>query len=241
MSNMTIQLVRELRKGVVNVMFLPELAGVTSEEDLLRRLAPNVIRGTAFAVSAGHFLTCDHVVEGITDSKNLKLVGSPDPAKIHPVMHDVVEVKRDRNLDIALMRTERIRDEVVPIKLESGQPQVGLDILATGFPLPEQRPPEKIESEKRINVALAATFRAIRGIIASRLLDGLHFEIDKLLNPGQSGGPVVSLETGRLVGMCQAFRSYQVGTQMIPADLSVCLSVEAIRTKLTEWSLHNFI
>ncbi len=238
MSNRTVELARELRKGVVAVLSFPQIAGVTSTEDLIRRLAIPVVRGTAFAVSSDQFLTCNHVIEGITDLKNLKLAGSPDPKASLPVVtHDVAEAKHDSHLDIALLKTERIRSEVAPITFESGQPQVGLDVLAVGYPLPEQRQPEVIESEKRINVALAVTFRAIRGIIASRMLDGFHFEIDKLLNPGQSGGPVISLETGRLVGMCQAFVSYQRGTQVIPSDLSVCLSVEAIRNKLSEWGI----
>jgi S1-C subfamily serine protease len=237
MSSRSVELLRELRKGVVNVWHLPEITAGASREDLLQRMAVPVIRGTAFAVSSDHFLTCNHVVEGITELKNLRLVGSPDPRTVPPIIHDVTEVKRDPNLDIALMRAGRTRSEVVPIKFESGQPQIGTDILAVGYPLPEQRSPEMIESEKRVNVEVKAVFRAIRGIIASGLIDDLHFEIDKLVNPGQSGGPVVSLETGRLVGMCQAFRFYQSKAQVIPSDLSLCLGVEAIRNKLNEWGI----
>lgn len=105
-----------------------------------------------------------------------------------------------------------------------------------GYPLPQQQPPELIENERRINVAVHHTFRAVRGIIASRLPGGTRFEIDKLVNPGQSRGPVVSMENGQLVGMCEAFLTYPMGEQMMSSDLSVCISVEAIRSKLNEWA-----
>lgn len=40
-------------------------------------------------------------------------------------------------------------------------PQVGLDILAVGYPFSEQQAPELMENEKRINVNAVTTFRLI--------------------------------------------------------------------------------
>ena len=53
MSNRTVQLVRELRQGVGNVCFFPEIPRGVSEEDLVRRLSSPVIRGTAFICIVG--------------------------------------------------------------------------------------------------------------------------------------------------------------------------------------------
>lgn len=94
-----------------------------------------------------------------------------------------------------------------------------------------------IEKENRVNVNVVLTFRALHGIIASRLANGVEFEIDKFVNPGQSGGPVVSIENGRLVGMCRGYRYFTVKESQIPIHFSFCLGVDAIRRKLTEWGV----
>jgi hypothetical protein len=135
---------------------------------------------------------------------------------------------------MALLRTERVQGDVVALSLEPGVPQVGLDILAAGYPWPEQSAAELIEKESRVNVNVTVTFRALHGIIASRIPTTLQFEIDKFVNPGQSGGPVVSIESGKLVGMCQGFRYFKINENVIPMHLSYCLSSDAIRGKLTE-------
>jgi S1-C subfamily serine protease len=234
-QNSGVELVRSLRRGVVGVLAFPEIEPTTPREEIEQRLAVNVSKGTAFSISPDRFLTCEHVIRNI-DVNKLKLAGSLNPEGGPPLfMLDVIEVRSDSELDIALLRTRQSQIELVPITLESGQPKVGLDILAVGYPLPQQQPPQVLENERRVNVAVHHTFRAVRGIIASRLPGGTRFEIDKLVNPGQSGGPVISMENGQLVGMCEAFLTYQRGEQTMPSDLSVCISAEAIRSKLSEW------
>jgi S1-C subfamily serine protease len=219
----------------------PEIAGQTSVEELVKRMSVPVSQGTAFAVASDKFVTCNHVIKNL-DPKMLKLSGAADPTAGLPMnIHDVVEAKCDPLLDIALLKTRRVQGDIVPITFESGLPQVGLDILAVGYPFPEQQPPEIRENEKRINVNAVTTFRALRGIIASRFVDGLHFEIDKLANHGQSGGPIISIENGKSVGMCQAYQWFEEQTEkqtaVMPADLSVCINADAIRGKLNDWGV----
>jgi len=231
----TVELVRRLRLAVKGVLSFPEIPPNLPRDQLEERLAVRVSQGTAFSISANRFLTCHHVIENLNVSR-LKLVGSLNPEGGPPlIMLDIVDVRSDPELDIALLTTNEVRREMVPITFQPGPPKVGLDILAVGYPLPEQRRPELIENERRINVAVHHTFRAVRGIVASRLADNNRFEIDKLLNPGQSGGPVVSIESGKLVGICEAFREYPGQNRMMPSDLSVCVSADAVRNKLSEW------
>jgi S1-C subfamily serine protease len=230
MNSRTVELARDLRQSALTVLCFPEVTGQVSVEDLVQRMNATVARGTAFAVTADRFVTCNHVIQN-AQPRFLRLIGPG-------LNHNVIETNCDPHLDVALLRTERVEGDVVPIPFEPGPPLVGLDILAVGYPFPEQRPAEVIQNEHRINVNAALTFRAIRGIIASRLPDGLQFEIDKHVNPGQSGGPVVSIETGRLVGMCRQFRWFQQQDQpRMAADLGVCLGAEAIRGKLNEWGV----
>jgi len=215
----------------------PITAEKISVEELVKRMSVPVSRGTAFAVASDRFVSCNHVIENL-DPKTLKLSGAADPTAGLPMnIHDVVETKCDPQLDIALLKTKRVQGDIVPITFEPGLPQVGLDILAVGYPLPEQQPPEIRENEKRINVDAVVTFRAIRGIIASRMADGVQFEIDKLTNPGQSGGPVISIGTGKLVGMCRAQRLAPTQKGVMPADLGLCVSADVIRRKLNEWEV----
>jgi S1-C subfamily serine protease len=186
----------------MSVHCLPEITAQHSPEDLLKLMSRALNQGTAFALTPDRFVTCYHVIKNL-DPKQLKLSGAPDyTANLPWNFQNVLEIERDPELDIALLKTERVQGDIVPIALQHGVPQVGLDILAVGYPLPKQKSPEIIESEKRINVDVALTFRALRGIIAARTADGSHFEIDKHVDPGQSGGPVVSIENGKLLGMC---------------------------------------
>jgi len=227
-----VEIVKELRKGVVAIFSYPNLERLGVDE-LSTVLGSHGIMGSAFAISSDKFLTCSHVVK---DRENLILIGSPGrETGLSPIHHEVVDMRQNRQMDLALLRTKRVKGEVVPIKFESTRPEVGLDILAVGYPWPEQQGRVQ-KDEKRIDLHVTLTLRAIRGIVAARYVDGIHFEIDKLLNPGQSGGPVVSLETGLLVGVCQAIRHWprKDGDPMIPTDLSICLSVEIVQDVLNE-------
>jgi S1-C subfamily serine protease len=153
------------------------------------------------------------------------------------IIHHVTSVERDQHLDLALIETKTAEGEVKPIRIGRAFPPVGLDVLAVGCPLPEQPPVQINEVEKRADVEVTAIFRAIKGIVASRLVDGLHFEIDKLANPGQSGGPVVAIGKGEVVGMCQASKCYSLEGGRVFADLSMCLSIDAIRSRLNQWDV----
>jgi S1-C subfamily serine protease len=112
-----------------------------------------ITKGTAFALAPDRFLTCNHVIEG-KDPRTIKLTGSADPTAGQStlIIHNVTETKCDSQLDIALMKTERVQGDIVQIALESGPPLVGLDILAVGYPLTEQQLPEVRESEKHVHV-----------------------------------------------------------------------------------------
>lgn len=217
------------------VLSFPDIAEAKSIEDAREMMKSPVAIGTAFSVTPNRFLTCNHVVK---NSKTLKLFGSPHTSALPRIVHDVVRITRDEELDLALLETNRLEGEVVLTEMESHAPEVGLDVLAVGYPLPEQQLPKVLEAERRIHVESVIAFRAVRGIVASKLVDGVHFEIDKQLNPGQSGGPIVSIDTGKIIGMCKAYRCF-IGTdgKQMPAELGIFLSVHAIRNKLNELGL----
>jgi len=233
-----VELVRSLRASVAAVVSLPELTGLDSVKEVVDRVTHHSASlGTAFAITPDSFLSCHHVVANVKPS-SLKLCVWPESGGQIEV-HEVLETKCDPQLDIALMNTKQV--EARPLCLHSGSPRVGLDILAVGYPFSEQQSPE-FKSESHINVNIHHTFRAIRGIIASRLVDG-RFEIDKHVNHGQSGGPIVSVETGEVEGMCRAFIHFpeilgegeQKKEYRMPAELSVGIPADLIRKRLREW------
>jgi len=238
-NNRTIEIIQKLREGTMAVVPHPKSDSLTIQE--MNEALQNgtfLIQGTAFAVSSNQFITCNHVIESFLDTHEIFLHGHIEQATGPPsIIHHVSSIQADPELDLALMETDKLQGEVRPIKFEKEFPPTGLNILAVGFPLPEHT--VLIDENRRINIDVTGIFRVIKGIVATKLADGLHFEIDKLVNEGQSGGPVVSLKSGDLIGMCQAFRHYPsiIGTQnvTIVADLSICLSADAIRKKLIEW------
>jgi S1-C subfamily serine protease len=237
-SSSTVELVKNLRRGVMAVHYYPKPPDQISIPDFMKQVSgSSVIRGTAFAIASDKFVTCNHVTENLP-AEGLRLTGAPDYTSGLTVNdYKVLEVEGDPESDLALLKAERLQGEITPIPLDTGVPQIGLDVLAIGYPLPEQSAPELIENEKRINVSVVLTFRVLRGIIASRLANGLAFEIDKLVNPGQSGGPIVSIESGRAVGMSEAYRYRKTPKGEIPADLSICICADVIRRKLSDWKI----
>ena len=234
-----VELVSKIRKGTMSVVALPRSDSFTAlevKETILRM--GSVIKGTAFAVASNQFVTCNHVIDSLFETHQIILHGHYGTFGPPSIIHHVSSIRSDTELDLTLMETDKSQGEITPIRVGKELPPVGLDVLAVGYPLPEQS--SQIDANlRKIDVDVTGIFRAIRGIVASRLADGIHFEIDKLVNPGQSGGPVVAVSTGELVGMSQAFRSYVriMGDQptTIVADLSMCLSVHAIRRRLIEW------
>ena len=135
--------------------------------------------GTGFAVSQDGFLiTAHHVIKG-ADEVILKFPNT-DPTSARLIAFDQV-------LDIALLRTTGLTPHFIPVSV--GDPLLGEKVFTIGYPDP---------------TVLGLNQKFTSGTISS--LKGLNdttyqMQISVPLQPGNSGGPLVSSKSGTVVGI----------------------------------------
>lgn len=161
--------------------------------------------GSGFFVDSNGFaLTCAHVVAG----------------DYHPAvtLHDgrtlLAEViAADEELDIALIKTNVASSSWLPIESDPMSP-VGTEVIAIGAPF-------------------SLDYSLSKGVISAHRMSGSvsYIQTDAALNPGNSGGPIISLITGRVVGMV---------TSAVPKDISEGLNF-AISGPVLEQYIHRNI
>jgi len=136
--------------------------------------------GTGFHITPTTILTCAHV---IANAKNIEVVDSRGIKKTATVM------AQDLVADLAILRVSG----TAPGILQIAQPKTAAimdPIMVVGFPLSSALGPEISASEGRINsIRISPT--------------GPVIQIDAVVNPGNSGGPVLNSQ-GNVVGVAQA-------------------------------------
>jgi serine protease Do len=132
------------------------------------------------------------------------------PGKVTVVLHDDVEldariVASDEDYDIAVLKVEP-RAPLCPLPLgSSGDLRPGQAVLALGHPLGND---------------LTVTAGIVGGAGRNADLTAYdHFvQTDAVLNPGNSGGPLLD-SSGRVVGInCAAFRVFKEASFAVPVD-----------------------
>jgi|SRR5579862_291349 len=136
--------------------------------------------GTGFLIGNRLVATVDHVVDGavlITLKQNGKVVAQG------------TVVGADQARDLALVRTDR----PVPgyhFHLADNAPQLGEDVAAIGFPL---------------GLPLTPVRGTVTGSDRTIPFEGINrrdlIQTDTPVNPGNSGGPLISIESGKVVGL----------------------------------------
>lgn len=136
--------------------------------------------GTGFLIGPRLVATVEHVVDGavnITLKQNAKTVGVG------------TVIGEDPTRDVALVRTS------VPLhghvlRLASRAPRLGETVAALGFPL---------------GLPLTVTQGSVSGLGRTIPINGINrqnlVQTDAAINPGNSGGPLISVDTGDVVGL----------------------------------------
>jgi S1-C subfamily serine protease len=211
--------------------------------------------GTGFFIHAsGLFVTAWHVVEGadISDIWLMKetVVGQPPAMLQWPEL-----VKTWPEYDLALLKLDFVRNankaflqgvNAFPFIDAVFDPQEdGTPVYAFGYPLPERNLLEKSPDGSLVaHTGLGP--RTTSAIISSSLemtrpfrsvSDPIFYVFDKALNYGNSGGPIVLTESGRVIAVCVRFQPLFVpqqggGSVLVPSLYGVASSLSNIRSDL---------
>jgi S1-C subfamily serine protease len=135
-------------------------------------------KGTGFSIGGGSIITAFHVINGITNLSDIKIVWNQAE-----YVNNVTTIRQDVNHDFAVLKTTL---NIPEIKVFSGETAPrGSKIGLVGFPLNENMP---ILHE---------------GIVSSvrNENDGFFwYTINSFVNRGNSGGPVFLSDTGEIIG-----------------------------------------
>ena len=184
--------------------------------------------GTGFFVAPKIFITCDHVINPPNDRHQdgdsyilvANLTGKS--GRLYRIERPQLgtEITLFPNLDLAVLRVSTADLSQPFCSLEYGTVWEGQEIGVVGYPLAELR---SINGNLALNAVL---YRAARGCITALystndgpLLDVPFIEVNFLFVPGNSGGPVFSVDTGRVLGYVMGYRAVKIKESVATATM----------------------
>ena len=161
--------------------------------------------GTGFAITAeGHIVTNAHVIEGAT-SISVVIGGTNVKAQLLAI---------DKKNDLAILK---INKTTQPLHLETAEnPHLGSAVTVAGFPNPS--------IQGRSLKITKGTLSGLRGMRD----DVRHFQIDAAVQPGNSGGPLLS-GSGCVVGIVNARlndTAVALATGSLPQNVNYAIKVD---------------
>ena len=135
--------------------------------------------GSAFFVTnRGHIITNYHVVQNCRSTPQIKYKDKDVVAKI---------LAKDQILDLALLKANLTNTKYVT--LSKDQPKKLQRIIASGYPFGKY-----ISDDLKFTSGIVSSLKGPND-------DSTLVQVDAALNPGNSGGPIVDEETGKLVAV----------------------------------------
>ncbi len=156
--------------------------------------------GSGFVVANGYWITNHHVVDELNSLK-VSVTGAEYPVEL---------VASDKTLDLALLRGST--GGLKPFQISEAK--VGQEVFAIGYPLPDI-----LGSKARITSGLVSSMQGLQG-------DSDNIQISAPIQPGNSGGPVVSKDW-KVVGVAVSTAStvnLASRTGTIPQGLNFAVS-----------------
>jgi len=189
--------------------------------------------GTGFFVSKdGHFVTAGHVVAGAKDPSDIQLTHHARPMEIGPILRNPQLLASSSEVDLALLKFDfaahaaqqwaKERDGFPFLEVDLDDHQEGTPVYSFGYPLPETTV-EVREDEGGAVLGIVATDwicpRVTSAIVSSRwdVLGPIQtpgpspfYVLDKAFNYGNSGGPIVLEESGKVIAAVVRFQPVKI-------------------------------
>lgn len=155
--------------------------------------------GTGFKISDEYALTCAHVVKGAREVIANVICGDGYPRdrlegfEVYDVGFGEV-VYSNKELDIAIIKTEYCGDGFLSIETRNILPELGEEVIVFGYPLGYAMP----QTNK-----FGPSISFYRGYVSSNQVDNGNSVtfLDVDIKPGNSGSPVISAKTGKVIGI----------------------------------------
>jgi S1-C subfamily serine protease len=218
-------------------------------------------RGTAFFISPdGYMITANHVIEDKKENDNIIVRLPPQPGKIPTIIHGIEVIKKWPKYDLALLKAafdkNRARDflkgkrEFNYIEIDFSQHFEGKEVYVYGYPLPKKPIIIKKKTHDvayqsfspRLTSASISSICNYTGLIQTER-DIKYYALDKSLNYGNSGGPIVLQESGKVIAVCIEFQPVDIpqsnGSKVtIPSQYSITSSLKNIENYLKDIIRH---
>lgn len=180
-------------------------------------------QGTGFFISKdGYFLTANHVIKNKEGKIN---IGRPS-RKIPIGVSNLKIIKSWEKFDIALLKADfeenkekaflQGKNSFDYLEIDFNKQIEGTPVYSYGFPLPEIKY-QKLKglsmgfqwiSERTTSAIISSTYDKFGPIMTGR--DPKHYIIDKALNYGSSGCPLILSETGKVISLCSRFQPVNI-------------------------------
>ncbi len=168
--------------------------------------------GSSFVIAKGYVLTNAHVVAGIANPVLIDSSGD----------HPATVVFFDPELDVAVLYSPSLADPV--LHFDSAQQSRGTEAVVLGYP---EGGPLTYGS-----AGIMATFDATgRDIYGQGLTNRLVYQVEAIIRPGNSGGPLVGLD-GQVLGVVfsRSTTNPEVGFALAATEVSATVSPVLGRT-----------
>ncbi|MBL9131312.1 MAG: trypsin-like peptidase domain-containing protein [Verrucomicrobiaceae bacterium] len=164
--------------------------------------------GTGFFVSAdGLMMTNAHVVD---DAKEVDYRGADG------VIRKAAVLKADKDADIAILKTKDA--STTWLELDATEGKMGAGVFTIGFPNASIQGVEPKFTDGRIS-----SLSGIRD-------DKDRYQISVPIQPGNSGGPLVDMKSGAVVGVIVAILSRESGADNVSYAVKSRVAAEVFKT-----------
>ena len=151
---------------------------VSSSSGSKKRASGGASGSAFFVTNKGHIITNYHVIQNCRSTPKIKYKDKDVNAKV---------VAKDSALDLALLKADLRNTKY--LSFSNDQPKKLQRIIASGYPFGEY-----ISDDLKFTSGIVSSLKGPGD-------DSTLVQVDAALNPGNSGGPIVDEETGKLVAV----------------------------------------